>query len=227
MKRNIAFALAGLMTMFSLSISAMAAADTTAGKKPDASPGWWVIEEDFWTPLRFEPLISLDSAGYHYRRDEEIAAANQIDKAVSWLKLAAGHAMPITKKKLTTASGELTKIAKDLRAGRVTKAADMDSALARAAHALGEWHYYKSKEAWGKSEAEDAATNLHLAAEYLQHAADSAHYHFGPDTQKIVTKTYLDGKETGKTTHYDHNVLGKDLQEMANAVKELGAALRE
>lgn len=106
------------------------------------SRGWLIIEEDFWPPLRYEPLITLDSAGYHYRRNEERAAANEIDKAVSWLKLAAGHAMPITKGELTTAMDELEKIAKDLREGRVMTAATMDSALANAAHALGEWHYY-------------------------------------------------------------------------------------
>ncbi len=68
----------------------MAAEQTKAkGEKPAASPGWLIVEEDIWTPLRFEPLASLDAIRYHYRRNEEKAAANEIDKAVSWLTLAA------------------------------------------------------------------------------------------------------------------------------------------
>jgi len=61
------------------------------GGKPDASPGWLIVESDFWFPPRYEPLYSLDSIRYHYRRDQEKAAANEIDKAASWLKLAAGR----------------------------------------------------------------------------------------------------------------------------------------
>ncbi len=114
--------------------------------KPAASPGWLIIEEDFFVPLRFEPLYSLDSIRYHYRRNEEKSAANEIDKAASWLKLAAGHAMPITKEKLTTAERELTALAKDLRAGSITSAANLDGSLAKAASALAEWHYFKAKE---------------------------------------------------------------------------------
>jgi len=197
------------------------------GDKPDASPGWLIMESDFWFPLRYEPLYSLDSIRYHYRRDQEKAAANEIDKAASWLKLAAGHAMPITEEKLTTAKTELEKLSKDLRAGRTFDAAMLDSALGKAAHALGEWHYYKAKESWAKSETQDAGHNLELAAQYLQHAADSAHYEFGPDTEKVVTTTYRSGKKTGETVHYDHNELGRHLQGVENAVKELSEAMEK
>ena len=164
------------------------------GEKPAASPGWLIVEEDLWFPLRFEPLRSLDAARYHYRRNEEKAPANELGKAVSWLKLAAGHAMPVTKQKLSTAANELTTLAKDLRAGKTSAAEKMDASLAKAAHALSEWHYYKAKESWGKGEEKDAGHDLELAALYLQHAANSAHYQFGADTQEVITKIYHNGK---------------------------------
>jgi hypothetical protein len=203
------------------------AAVAKKGERPVASPGWVIVEEDFWFPLRFEPLYSLDSARYHYRRREEKAAANEIDKTVSWLKLAAAHAMPITKEKLTAAMDELTTVAKDLRAGNITAAERLDASLARAAHALADWHYYKAKESWGKNEEQDAGHNLELAAEYLQHAANSAHYQFGPDTQEVITKTYHDGKVTSESTHFDHNTLGLHLQAIEKAVKELGETMNK
>ena len=198
-----------------------------SGEKPKQSPGWLVIEEDFWTPLRFEPLYSLDAIRYHYRRDQEKAAANEIDKAVSWLKLAAGHALPISKEKLTNAKTALEKLSKELRAGRIFDAATLDASLAKAAQALGEWHYYKAKESWGKNETQDAGEDLELAAQYLQHAANSAHYQFGPDSQKIMSATYHNGKKTSETVSYDHNRLGQHLQEVEKAVQALSNAMKK
>jgi hypothetical protein len=197
------------------------------GAKPAASPGWLVIEEDFWTPLRYEPIVTLDAIRYHYRRSEEKAAANEIDKAVSWLKLAENHALPITKGKLTKAATELADVAKNLREGNITLAADMDGALGRAAQALGEWHFYKANEAWGKNEEQDAGRDLAMAAEYLQHAANSAHYEFGPDTTKVVTDFYKNVNWQSETTKFDHNTLGMHLEGIQKAIKELGEKLKK
>ncbi|QDV85816.1 hypothetical protein [Planctomycetes bacterium TBK1r] len=228
MKTLSMFALAALMVAPAVVGSA---ADTTTGtktkgSKPAASPGWLVIEEDFWTPLRFEPVESLDTIRYHYRRNEEKAAANEIDKAISWLKLAESHAMPITKEKLTYAASELTQLSAKLRSGEVASAAAMDSALGRAAQALGEWHFYKAKESWGKGEEQDAGRNLTMAANYLQHAADSAHLQFGPDTTSVITDYYRYGYWTGDTVKFDHNKLGKDLQSIERAVSDLGKEMK-
>jgi hypothetical protein len=228
MKKMLAIALAGVIVVSGLSVRAADDVSKTKekGAKPAASPGWIIIEEDVWTPLRFEPLLSLDSIRYHYRRGEEIAAANQIDKAVSWLKLAAGHAMPITEEKLTTAIGELTAVAKDLRSGSTVAAANMDASLARAATALSEWHYYKAKESWGKDETQDAGRNLEMAAHYLQNAANSAHYEFGPDVTEVTTKLYEHGKLNSETVHYDHDTLGMHLQSIERAINDLSVALK-
>ncbi|MCA9264145.1 MAG: hypothetical protein KDA60_09875 [Planctomycetales bacterium] len=195
------------------------------GEKPSESPGWLVLEEDWFYPLRFEPYYSLDSIRYHYRRKEERAAANKIESAVSWLKLAAGHAMPFTKQKLEAAAADLSLLADDLREGDVISAARLDDLLARSAHALSEWHYYKAKEEWGKNETQDAGADLQLAAQYLQHAANSARYQFGPDTVKVVTTLYDHGQATSEQTHFDHNTLGMHLQSIEKGLQELGDAI--
>jgi hypothetical protein len=228
--KKLVFPAVALLVLSTLSVAAAQDSKTkgskTKGNKAKASPGWLVIDEDVWTPLRFEPLKSLDAIRYHYRRNEEMAAANEIDKAVSWLKLAEGHAMPISKEKLTYAANELTKVAADLRSGAVASAADMDGALARAARALGEWHFYKAKESWGKDEEQDAGRDLAMAAKYLQHAANSAHYEFGPDTTSVITDYYGEGGWTGETVTYDHNRLGKDLQSIEQAINELAQKMK-
>lgn len=215
---------AGMVSVVSVQRSASA---EDKGEKPKATAGWIILEEDFWTPLRFEPVESLDSIRYHYRRNEEKAAANEIDKTVSWLRLAEGHAMPITKEKLTTAADELTKVAADLRTGKVAKAAEMEATLARAAQALGEWHYYKASESWGKNEEQDAGRDLAMAANYMQNAANSAHYQFGADTTEVITDYYKHGWWESETVNFDHNKLGKDLQTIEKAMKQLSEKLKK
>lgn len=203
------------------------AAGVSKTEKPATSPSWLVIEDNVWTPLRFEPLYALDAANYHYRRDEETAAANELDKAVSWLKIAAGHALPITKDKLNAAATDLTFVANDLREGRTRLAADWDGLMAKASSALAEWHYYRAKGFWGKNEEADAGRDLEMAAQYLQHAANSAHYEFGPDTQNVITKIYRDGKLISETKSVDHNAIGMHLQAVEKAVKNLGEVMEK
>jgi len=227
MKKNVFVAVlmvAGMASAISLQQSASA---EDKGDKPKDSPGWIVLEEDFWTPLRFEPVESLDSIRYHFRRNEEKAAANEIDKAVSWLRLAEGHALPITKEKLTNSANELTTVASDLRVGKIGAAADMEATLARAAQALGEWHYYKASESWGENEEQDAGRDLAMAANYLQNAANSAHYQFGPDTTEVITDYYKHGWWESKAVTIDHNKLGKDLETIQKAMKQLSEKLKK
>ncbi|MEZ6097832.1 MAG: hypothetical protein R3E01_02560 [Pirellulaceae bacterium] len=228
--RKTSFAVAGLL-LASLAQMAMAQdAKVNAkakGDKPAASPGWVVIEEDWWYPLRFDSVFALDSARYHYRRHEETAAANEIDRAVTWLKYASGHAMPITKEKLDASVRDLTTLAADLRAGRLTDGARLDGAMARASHALAEWHYYKAKESYGKSEEGYAAQDLEAAVAHLQHAANSAHYQYGSDTITLFETIRNNGKTVSETKTVDHNLLGKHLDGIEKAVKEMGETLQK
>jgi hypothetical protein len=166
MNRKIAFALAAILALPGLTqaeekpktkvqpASASAAvADTPKAAKTehhDAAPV--LIIEEFWFPLRFEPMETLDAARCHFRRNEEKSAANEIHKGVSWLNLAAGHAMPETQKHLQEAASELKTVATDLEAGNLVAAKRLHASLAKAAHALATWHYYRAKESWGKTE---------------------------------------------------------------------------
>ncbi|BBO32271.1 hypothetical protein PLANPX_1883 [Lacipirellula parvula] len=172
--------------------------------------------------MRFEPLRSLDMARSHYRRNEESAAANEIDKATSWLKLAESTASPADKEKLTSVASELSTLAKDIRSGDIVAAEKLDGELGKAAQALAGWHYSRAKDAQGKNNDADAGHDLELAAAYLQHAANSAHVEFGPDVQEVITRTYRHGKLTSESATVQHDNLGKDLQQIEKAIHDLG-----
>ncbi|MCA9200465.1 MAG: hypothetical protein KDA87_23160 [Planctomycetales bacterium] len=227
--RRSSFAVASVLLA---SMTSMVMADNASGKakaevkKPDANPGWVVIEESWWYPLRFDAAWALDNARYHYRRNEEAAAANEIDRAVTWLKYAAGHAMPITKDKLDWSVKDLTALSADLREGRTAEAAKLDNSLGRASQALAEWHYFKAKESYGKHEEGYAAQNLEAAVAHLQHAANSAHFEFGSDTITLFDSIRKNGKTVTESNTFDHNLLGKHLDGIEQALKELGQTLQ-
>lgn len=192
---------------------------TAKGEKPTASPGWVVIEEDWFYPLRFDPVFAMDSARYYYRRGEEQAASRDVGRALAWLDYAASHALPVTKEKIDDARTDLKQLQIDLENGTVSSAAQLDSRLANASSALAEWHYFKAREAYGKYDLKYAAEDLQAAVTHLRHAADSAHYEYGPDTVTVFDNI-MDMTET-----VDHNVLGKYLDGVESATQELGNSL--
>jgi hypothetical protein len=181
----------------------------------------WMIVEDYWYPLRLEPTAALNDVRYHYRRGEEKAAANEIRKAVSWLKLAEDHALPITKEKLQFSERELTALAKDMTAGRLSKAERLDSALARASNALAEYHFFKAKESYGRNEAQYAAQDLEAAVTHLENAAASAHYQYGPDTIVIFDDVLRDGKWVAESRTIDNDMVGKHLDAVEKAIRDI------
>ena len=194
-------------------------AATVKGDKPKDSPGWVVVEEDWFYPLRYDPVLILDSARYHYRRNEEDAAAQDIGRALSWLEYASEHAMPITKEKIDSARTTLEKLKTDLDKGMVYSAARLDMDLAKASTALAEWHYFKARESYGKNDLGYAAQDLQAAVKHLRHAADSAHYEYGMDTITVFDDVF------DANASIDHDQLGRELDSIEKATNDLSKAL--
>lgn len=210
--------------------SAFAAAGSRpakAGAKPVATPGWLVVEEDFFYPLRFDAAEALHLARVHYRQSEERDAANQIDKAVSWLRFAAGHGYEVTQQDLTTAADNLEQLAKDVRNGDISAAARLDPAVAKAQHALATWHYFKADEALAHQDLGRAAMDLQTAAIYLQNAADSAHYEYGDGLITVFDSIRKDGKTTTESRTYDVDHLATNLRAIKAEIGKLGESLNK
>jgi hypothetical protein len=183
------------------------------------------ITEDIWIPWRFETMEWLQNASSNYRHHEERAAANQIRKAESWLKFAAGDALPVTKQSLENAANDLHAIAGDLDHGNIVAASHFDSAIARASKALAEWHYFKAKDAVaGVNGERDAARELNVAGRYLRFASESANYQFGPRVRTVYDELDKYGDET-QVYEIDQSVLGRYLTTIEGELQRLGTAL--
>jgi hypothetical protein len=195
--------------------------------KPEAAPGWIVFEEDFYYPLRFDAAEALHQARIHYRKDEEKEAAEQLDKAVSWLQIAAGHGYPGTSEQLKKAADDLQSLSMDLKGGRVSDGARLDNSIAKAEHALAWWHYFKADKALARNELKWAAEDLDAAARYLQNAASSAHYEYGDGSVTVFKSIEKDGKTTSSTHVYNRDELASQLRSMKIELDKMSGVLKK
>ncbi len=196
------------------------------GKSTENS-NFMIPEKDFWFPLRHEPLLTLDWIRERYRRHEEKTAAHEIDKAVSWLNLAATHAGPEARTLLARASADLKAEATELSAGKLEKGEKLDRILTAASHALAAWHLDRARDPKAKVDSEEAGEDLIMAASYLKQAAESSHHQFGPDDQQVITGLFNKGNLVGIATASTHNMEAKELEAIIRILTEMGGTLKK
>ena len=176
-----------LATLFVAGMVSMAFADdikkktTAKGEKPKASPGWVVIEEDWSYPFLYDFSTALHNAREHYRAKEEKSASAEIDKAISWLKYAQGHAQKATAEDLASAQEDLTDFSAALKSGKPVVAKKLDAAFAHASVALAKHHHFHSEKALADGDLKAAGQHLMAAMDLLRSAAHSANLEYGND----------------------------------------------
>lgn len=197
------------------------------GEKPKESPGWIVLEEDFWFPWRYEFSNWVHNAGVHFRQNEEKAAANEIMKAESWLRFAATHALPETHKSLIAAADDLHSMHEDIGQGKLITANRLDMSLARADRALAEWHFFNAKDSLGRNDEKYAAQHLQTAARYLADAAKCARYEYGTETATLFEDINKDGNLVAEGVTVERNRLNDNLKALEFEVSKMGSVLKK
>ncbi len=217
------FVVAGIA---SLAIAADANTKKVAkGEKPKASPGWVVIEEDWWYPLRYDFLDSLHKARVHYRAKEEKAAAAEIDKAITWLQYAQDDADKATAEELATARMDLTDFAMALRSGKPIKAKNLDAAFAHASAALAKHHHFKSQKALDEGDLKSASRHLMAAVDHVQAAARSVNHEYGSEFVTIYDD-YAPFGYWDETIVMEKNKLEANLMTVKSELEKLSSKLK-
>lgn len=162
--------------------------DVTATKpaeKPKVAPGWVVIEEDWWYPLRNEFANSLHQARVLYRAGQEEAAAGEIEKAIAWLKYAQTHADLATQEDLAMARAALEDFASQLKMGKPVRALQLESAFTDASAALAKHHHFLANKALAEDDLKTAGRHLMSAVDHLRDAARSANVEVGSEIVEV------------------------------------------
>ncbi len=193
--------------------------------KPNATPSWVVMEDDWWFPFRYDFSDTLRKARTHYRAGQEKAASAEIDKAISWLKYAESHANKSTAEDLSTARSDLFDYSMALKNGEPVLANRLEPALAHASAALAKHHRFESNKALAKGDLKTAAKHLMVAVDYLRDAARYVNYEYGDDFVTI----YDDYAPYGcwdETVVLDKNKLQANLTTVTNELEKLAAKLK-
>lgn len=103
---------------------------------PVSAPGWMVIDEDLWIRFIDEPSHYMNQAHSLFLKKEYGPAAMSMRKSAGYLHIDAHNAMSTTKASLTASAEELDVLATDIQAGKLRSVSELESAFARAEHAL-------------------------------------------------------------------------------------------
>jgi hypothetical protein len=138
---------------------------------PESRPGWFVVEEDVWVRLDDEPSQHMHRAHESFLKKEYGATTTELRKAGGYLHIAARNSSSETKAALTASAHELDSLAADVQAGTVKSAKSLDSAFARAEHALGADNQAKAKTALNAKHHAMAGHYLRSAVNHVEDAA--------------------------------------------------------
>ena len=218
-----AFLVAGLTSM----VCADDAKKTTVvrGEKPKASPGWVVIEEEWWHPFLYDFSTTLHNAREHYRAKEEKFASAEIDKAISWLKYAQGDADKTTAEYLSTARHDLMDVSARLKSGKAVLAKDLDVAFAHASAALANHHHFESAKALAEGDLQTAGRHLMAAMDLLRSAAQTANVEYGSKVVDIYD-AYAPYGYWDDTIVFEKNKLESNLSTVKAELEKLAAKLK-
>ena len=196
------------------------------GEKPKASPGWVVVEEEWWNPFFYDFSTSLHNAREHYRAKEEKSASAEIDKAISWLAYAQGHAKRTTAEDLATAQADLMDFSARLKSGKPVLARQLDAAFAHASAALAKHHHFQSGKALAEGDLQKAGRHLMAATDLLRNAAQSANLEYGSEAVELYD-TYAPYGYWDDTIVFEKGKIEANLSTISSELETLAAKLKK
>ena len=206
-------------------------ANKVAANKPETKPGWVVVEEWVLWPLHREPHHHLAQTAEALRAGDEKKAADELAKAISWLRITDAHATVEGRYQLVQARERLEKIEADLRKGNVVDVDRLSKGIASAYHSIANEHYLKAKEhhvgSAGNKDSNDAAKHIIAAGLYLQEAARSAEHEFGKDVNESLAVLNEKGKTELSVSEFNENFLAEHLRHIGDGLQKLGAELQQ
>lgn len=128
-------------------------------------------------PLVMWPITHLGQAIEAFNQNDTKTAAEDIVKAISFLRLEEARAVEPARAAVQNAITTLEQTATALREGQKTSGADLDKAFVLAYNALANHHYLRAAEAFNREALKESGLEMQAAAQYLHqiYASSSGH----------------------------------------------------
>ena len=190
--------------------------------RADMERRWLVTDVTTWYQVSEEPQHHFTDAVAAYARKDYKAAATDIRKATSYLRLEAGRATGEAKQGLDSAVAHLNTLAASVEKGAVKDEQSMAKVFAQANHALALEHRSKAAESWMRKEYDKAGYELKAAAHGLDSAAGwvGAEAKSGASTTVADTRALGDKLATGGT--WTRVEVAKGFESLGNGINALG-----
>lgn len=172
------------------------------------------------------PIVHLGQARAAFERKDTNTAADEIFKAVGFLRLEKSRATGETRTGLENAMTNLEKLARQVREGKVTSTVGLDQAFMRAYQALGQHHYLKATAALDQKNLTEAGYELRAATRYLEQAQTEMKQPAAASHDAL--RDLADGLIAGKYPGADNaqqsiNEIGQELEQLGQAIDKMPA----
>ena len=190
--------------------------------RADMERRWLVTDVTTWYPVAEEPQRHFGSALDAYVKKDYHAAAIEILKATSYLRLEAGRATSEAQQALETSVAELDTLAASLEKETVKDEKTLVTAFTHSHYALSLAHRAKAAESWTRKEYDKVGYEFKAAAHALESAAGwvGAEAKTGATAVVADTKTLGDKLATGAT--WTREEVAKGFESLGNAINALG-----
>lgn len=203
-------------------LSSTSALDKTIGKaqRADLERRWLVSDVTTWYPVAEEPQRHFGAAVEAYAKKDYKAAATEVRKAASYVRLEAARAAGDVKTGLDAANADLEKTAAALDKGALKVQKDMETSFASANHALALAHRARAAESWARKSYDQVGYELKAAAQGLESGAVWA----GNEAKAAASGASADARAIGDKLA-SGGVWAKD--EIAKGFESLGSGLNK
>jgi hypothetical protein len=193
-----------------------------SASRADMDRRWLVSDVTTWYPISAEPQHHFTHAIADYAKKDYTAAAADIRKAASYLRLEAGRAEGDSKQALDSSVAELDNLAVSVDHGAMSDEHSMSKAFARADHALALEHHANATEAWTDKQYQKAGYELKAAARSLEDAAASVGGEAKAAASVTVADTRALGDKLASGAHWTREEVANGLESLGNGIDEVG-----
>ena len=190
--------------------------------RADMERRWLVTDVATWYPVSEEPQHHFTDAIAAYGRKDYKAAATDIRKATSYLRLEAGRASGDARRELDSSVAQLDRLSHSVEKGAARSEQSMTMAFAKANHALALEHRTKAAESWARKEYKTAGYELKAAAYGLESAAGWVAGEAKAGASATVTDTRALGDKLASGVTWTRGEVGKGFNSLANGINVLG-----
>jgi hypothetical protein len=190
--------------------------------RADMDRRWLISDLTTWYPVTEEPQRHFTNAVANYARKDYRAAATDIRKATSYLRLEAGRATGEPKLELERSVAQLDTLATSVEKGAVKDEHAMANAFASADHALAVEHRAKATESWARKDYDKAGYELKAAAFGLESAASWTGGEAEAGASATVAEARALGEKLASGSAWTRDEVTKGLDALGHSIDELG-----